>query len=93
MEEKIICSAVKFRDKVWRGHRHVHALDAMHGELSYTMNRKEMLEAQTDKDMGFVTSTGRYVGREEAWDIAKKVGQIIEREHQREGYLFSEDIY
>jgi hypothetical protein len=92
-EERIICSAVKFRDKVWKGHRHVHALDAMHSELSYTMNRKEMLEAQTDKDTGFVTSTGRYVDREEAWYIAKKAGQIIEREHQREGCLYSEDIY
>lgn len=93
MNEKIICAAVRFNGKVWMGHRHMYALDAMHNELSYTMNRKEMIEQKTDQDQGFVTSTGRYVSREEAWNIAKREGQIIDRDYQREGCLFSEDLY
>lgn len=91
--EKIICSAVRFKDKVWMGHRHMHAMEAMHNQLSYTMNRKEMNEQQTDRDQGFITSTGRYVGREEAWDIAEKCGQLNDRKDKTPGYLYSEDVW
>ena len=68
-------------------------MDAMHNELSYTMSRKEMNEQETDRDQGFITSTGRYVGREEAWGIAEKAQQLNNRENKTPGYLYSEDIY
>ena len=92
-EEKIICSAVKFKDKVWMGHRHGGAINAMHDALSYTMNRKEMNEAQVDRNQGFVTSTGRYVDRAEAWVIAENAGQILKREYQTKDCLYSEDVW
>lgn len=95
--EKIICAAVRFQDRVWYGHRHLHALAAMHDELSYTMSRKQMIEAQTDRNQGFVTSTGRYVDRQEAWIIAVNAGQLVEKNHLEDGQvkfmLFSEDLY
>lgn len=93
VKEKIICSAVRYNDKVWRGHRHGDAIQAMRGELSYTMNRKELNEAQVDRDQGFVTSEGRYVNRAEAWSIAEKAGQIIDREYQTKDCLYSEDLW
>ncbi|WP_062120289.1 hypothetical protein [Aureimonas sp. AU40] len=44
---------------------------------------------------GFLTSTGRYVDRREAWQIAEKVGQLLERAptDKRGGFLYSEDVW
>lgn len=41
---------------------------------------------------GFITSHGRFVGREEAWNIAKEANQIW-RVTGSEGELFSEDVW
>lgn len=45
-----------------------------------------------DHDQGFITSSGRYVTRQEAWDIAARVGQIIGTPPVP-GTLFSEDVW
>lgn len=92
-KEKIICAAVRFNGKVWMGHRHPHALAAMKDELSYTMNRFQMIEASTDRDQGFVTSTGRFVDREEAHIIAGEAKQITSKEYNEDTKLYSEDLY
>jgi len=44
---------------------------------------------------GFVTDTGRFVDREEAWKIAEAAGQLIERAPTdgRGGTLYSEDVW
>lgn len=90
--EKIICAAVRFQGKVWYGHRHHHALEAMKDELSYVMNRKQMIDQRTGSDQGFVTSEGRYVGREEALEIAKRAGQVVNSDTDGQR-LFSENLY
>lgn len=42
-------------------------------------------------DQGFVTNLGKFVSREEAFQIAKTAKQIVDpREHS---YLFSEDLW
>lgn len=43
-------------------------------------------------DQGFITSTGRYVTREEAVPIARAAGQLI-RKTSPEDKLFSEDLW
>ena len=43
-------------------------------------------------EQGFTTSTGRFVGREEAMQIAKAAGQLIAEPHVPD-MLFSEDIF
>lgn len=87
--EKIICAAIKLVEsgKVYYGHRHNHCLEAMNGELSWTMNRQEI--SKVEKIQGFVTSTGRFVDREEGAKIHIENGGEL-------GYnksLFSEDLY
>lgn len=44
---------------------------------------------------GFLTSTGRYVDREEAWLIAEAAGQLLARAPTdgRGGMLYSEDVW
>ena len=87
--EKIICSAIKLVEsgKVYYGHRHNHCLEAMNGELSWTMNRQEI--SKVEKIQGFVTTEGRFVDREEGAKIHIANGGEL-------GYnksLFSEDLY
>jgi hypothetical protein len=43
-------------------------------------------------NQGFMTSTGRFVDRREAWTIAEAAGQILPRA-RHSGCLYSEDIY
>jgi len=94
MKEIIICAATKYGDKVWYGHRHTYCYTAMWDELSYTMSRKEFYEDEEKKVDGFVTSTGRFVGREEAMKIHKEtVGKSFCREGYRGDILYSEDLY
>jgi len=92
-KEIIICAAVRFNGKVWRGHRHADAMSVMHDELSYTMTRKQMIKKEVNKDQGFITSNNRYVDRREAFRIACKAGQVEKRKDVLVQFLTSEDLY
>jgi hypothetical protein len=93
MQEKIICAAIQVVDtgKVFYGHRHNHCRDAMNGELSWTMNRQEMYTVKSIQ--GFVTTEGRFVGREEALVIALANNQVLDKKEIRGDRLHSEDLY
>jgi len=43
-------------------------------------------------DQGFITTAGRFVGREEAFTIAHNAGQIITAD-AKSGHLLSEDVW
>lgn len=90
--EIVICAAVRFNGKVWRGNRHPHAIAAMRDEISYTMTRKQMDEAKVDTEQGFVTSLNRYVDREEGLKIQLAAG-IPSAAVAYSDQLFSEDLY
>ena len=93
MKEKIICAAIQHPDtkKVFYGHRHNHCLAAMNSELSWTMNRQQISSIHFIQ--GFVTSEGRFVGREEALIIALENDQVLDKKEIRGDQLFSEDLY
>ena len=44
-------------------------------------------------EQGFMDVHASFVDRREAWTIAEAADQIIPRQHQRAGYLFSEDLW
>ena len=44
-------------------------------------------------EQGFVTSTGRYVGRKEAYMIAKEAGQLKDGVGDAPPDLYSEDVW
>lgn len=48
-----------------------------------------------DQGQGFVTDTGRYVDRAEAWTIAALANQLLDRAPTdgRGGRLYSEDVW
>lgn len=92
-EEFIICSAILLPEtgKIYYGHRHNHCIDAMNGELSWTMNRQEI--SKVKKEQGFITNTNRFVGREEGLRIALANNQVRDLKEVRGNELYSEDLY
>lgn len=91
MKEFCICAAIKMPDgEVIHGHRHNHCYDVVRARKG--VNRQDILDA----DQGFVTSTGRFVGRREAMNIQKDSGRPSH--YGKDGKyvgeeLFSEDLY
>lgn len=91
--EKIICAAIQIvkTGKIFYGHRHNHCIEAMNGELSWTMNRQEIM--QVENIQGFITSENRFVDREEGLQIALVNDQVKDITQIRGNRLFSEDLY
>jgi hypothetical protein len=62
--EMIICAAIRASNgKVIRGHRHIDAIRALQAMDGYTG------EEPQGEDLGFVTSTNRFVNRREAYRL------------------------
>ena len=71
--EYILCAAIDYNGVIVCGHRHgdcYETLKALIGEID--------ADKLPDRNkQGFLTSENRYVGREEAWTIAKENNQIV----------------
>lgn len=97
-KEYILCAAIKRkeprpvpRNPYWEGmndilnielgYRHHDIMIRFYGELDTKPNAQ-----------GFYTSHGRFVSREEGYEIAKAAGQIMQISGG-EGTLYSEDLY
>lgn len=68
---------------------------ARHGTILHGFNALDTMVAfGTPADQGFLTSAGRYVGREEALQIAVASGQpMIDHPSRHATQLFSEDLW
>lgn len=70
---------------------------ARHHTILQTMSLVMGLDATqlgVPENQGFLTSTGRYVGRVEGFHIAQKAGQIIHKSGNKdEPTLYSEDMW
>lgn len=91
--EKIICAAIQIvkTGKIYYGHRHPHCIEAMNGELSWTMNRQEI--GKVEKIQGFITNENRFVDRKEGLKIALANNQVKDVSDVRGDNLHSEDLY
>jgi len=87
-KEKIICSAIKTQNgQVFIGQRHHDCFRDM--KKAGIKNMLSCMHLQ-----GFVTSEGRFVNREEAYEIQKNAGiKSIAKGGYRGHKLFSEDLY
>lgn len=86
VRESIVVAAIRVEGEVWtlpRPARHCHLVKAW---------RDAKQERIDDHEQGFVTSLGRFVGREEARKIADAAGQTSERDRGM-SILFSEDLW
>lgn len=87
MREEIVAAALRIGSMTISAPppaRHHTLLHAFHA-----YNRKTMIKTT---DQGFLTSAGRFVGREEAVEIAVAAAQILKPKFQP-NQLFSEDLW
>ena len=71
-KEFILCAAIDYNGVIISGHRHgdcYEVLEALIGKIDSS-------KLPDRNKQGFLTSKNRYVGREEAWIIAKENNQI-----------------
>lgn len=86
MQECITGVGIVVDGKLYQLHkpnRHHHCI-----KVVYDIQKKQVVT----ESQGFITSTGRYVLREEALEIAKKANQLLER-HDHPTQLFSESVW
>jgi hypothetical protein len=73
-KEYILCSAININDIIISGRRHNDCYDTL-SKIEISCESKKIHEPNR-KEQGFLTSTGRFVYRKEAWNIAKENDQI-----------------
>lgn len=92
--EVVICAAIKWQGRIWRGHRHGHAMEAMRNELCYEMSWREVVCSGGIQEQGFITSKNRYVSRRDARALQDAAGiPSADKDGYRYDTLFSEDLY
>lgn len=86
--EKIKASALRFRGQVFTGHTHTDAMRELGESYPDWGNLPDRVED------GFITTTGRYVDRDEAGQIADRADQITQlgRTHGADEYLDSHHV-
>lgn len=83
-DKLIDCAAIKMPDgRVWTGKRHHHCFATVIQALGWGSTKNAI--------QGFVAMSGRFLTREEAYELAVETGQIKKFVHA--GELFSEDLY
>jgi hypothetical protein len=63
-----------------------------HHDVIHSMGERYQHRRPEGHEQGFLTSTGRFIGRDEAWRIAERSGQLLPRATGA-GHLFSEDVW
>lgn len=79
MTEKIAAAALKARDQVYTGPTHAACMNAILTDERLTSDQKVAMLLDTDD--GFVTNTGRFVSREEAFQIAQAQKQMTDHQY------------
>lgn len=72
-KEHIVCSAIKFKGLVHGG---IGCGQIIQNILSFTPKPTSLESREINNNQGFITSTGRFVDRYEAYKIAKANNQI-----------------
>lgn len=87
--EYIVGAAVRYKGDVFKLPR-----PNRHGDIMRSMRAAgQPREAVNIVNQGFLTSTGRFVGREEAYGIAKSAGQLLDEKRPGVKVLFTEDLW
>ena len=73
MKETIVCSAIKFKGRIHGG---IGCAQIIENILSFTPNPTKEESNDIRNNQGFMTSTGRFVDRYEAYPIARLNKQI-----------------
>jgi len=105
-KEYIICAANYYNDGIEHvhkpknittgfvvcGHRHHNCINTFAQIVGFPYS-KESLILESSEIEGFLTNTNRFVDRFEGYKIAFEAGQLDDKNIQKEGKLYSEDLY
>ena len=89
MKERIICPAIHKPDEIDMAGKPLIYCGLRHAYILW----QSKLISRNPHHQGFLTSTGRFVTREEALVIALENDQVIDKAQIRGNRLFSEDLY
>lgn len=91
MKEFILCASLKFGENIITGHRHSDCYTVIMNLFPHMPDDK----LPQREDQGFLTSLNRFVGRKEAWDIARENNQIQYglKASGEDSQLISENLY
>ena len=93
MERRIVCAAVAYPkrpDIMLVGPRHFD--NVMNDQYCRFFTRGTAL-GEEESVQGFLDQHGKFLTREDAYEVAKNAGQIIRRCGGDDGKLFSENLY
>lgn len=92
---RVVCAAVQLGPYIVLGARHYYMLMRAYidqiGEDWYDLKSRAYEEKQ-----GFIDQHGEFLSREEAWNVAKAAGQIVQEVGGNDlngGTLYSENLY
>ncbi len=84
--ERVKGAAIRYAGKIYEGPIHATISDDIEAQLGREINHIP------EHDIGFTTSTGRFVGRQEAADIAEKSGQYTRPKEYSKADLDAKDL-
>lgn len=85
---KIVSVAIRFDGKVWSL-----PSPARHHDVIRLIAESNGIGINGPDVQGFISSDGKFVGREKALKIALAVNQVLNINDVRAGQLFSEDLW
>jgi len=88
-QEKIVCAAIHKSNEVDMGGHPLIYCGLRHAYILWQGKHV----SRNPVHQGFLTTTGRWVGREEALEIALNANQVLDVTQIRGDRLFSEDLY
>ena len=90
----IVAAAIWCEDEEWGGFIMSAPPPARHHNLLYCYFGLKGIAHKNSKNQGFLTSSGEYVNRESAMEIALAAEQpLIDHPSRIEGVLYSEDMW
>lgn len=66
---------------------------ARHHDLIKLLAASGIEENKEEHEQGFLLSDGSFAMRDRAWEVAEAAGQLLMRDRERPGMLFSEDLW
>ncbi len=92
MKQRIVCAACRYVPYLFIAPRHFDSI--MHSQIGMAGMSGEIKMHKGLVEQGFIDNKGKFLDRIEAYIVATKAGQIIEKTGDKDSVeLFTEDIY
>ena len=92
LQRRVVCSAIRKGDTLICGPRHFDQI--MREQIDQMHYHNRLMAYAHDAEQGFIDQWGKFMNREEAFEVATAAGQIRQKTGNPDSKeLFSEDLY